>query len=241
MSTRTQSVVAALAAAIFAAPLPAEAIPVFAHRYSLSCQACHTTVPHLTPFGETFMANGYRLSRPEAQARVSGCPPDRDGLFQRPELRPGRRAAPQGHRRRGRAADRRLAGGTRFLLGGVVPGRRRHGRPRARSLARLPCDARRRAYAGDVAGRAVHAAAAARSRDVSRDGEPTRDLGADRGRQPIQLLQDKGRRADRVRQPRARPRRIGVDPARARPRVGACGARSRHDGRAAGAAWATSR
>jgi len=39
----------------------AEAIPVFAHRYNLTCQACHTIVPHLTRFGETFLANGYRL------------------------------------------------------------------------------------------------------------------------------------------------------------------------------------
>ncbi len=40
---------------------PAAAIPVFAHRYGLTCQACHTEVPHLTPFGEVFLANGYRL------------------------------------------------------------------------------------------------------------------------------------------------------------------------------------
>jgi hypothetical protein len=39
----------------------ASAIPVFAHRYGLSCQACHTTVPHLTAFGEIFLANGYRI------------------------------------------------------------------------------------------------------------------------------------------------------------------------------------
>lgn len=39
----------------------ADAIPVFAHRYNLTCQACHTVVPRLTPFGETFLANGYRL------------------------------------------------------------------------------------------------------------------------------------------------------------------------------------
>lgn len=43
------------------APRPAEAIPVFAHRYGLTCQACHTTVPHLTAFGEDFLAGGYRL------------------------------------------------------------------------------------------------------------------------------------------------------------------------------------
>jgi hypothetical protein len=50
-----------LAAAALFAPQPAEAIPVFAHRYGLSCQACHTEVPHLTAFGQTFLANGYRI------------------------------------------------------------------------------------------------------------------------------------------------------------------------------------
>lgn len=40
---------------------PAAAIPVFAHRYGLSCQACHTVVPRLTDFGERFEANGFRL------------------------------------------------------------------------------------------------------------------------------------------------------------------------------------
>jgi hypothetical protein len=39
----------------------ADAIPVFAHRYNLTCQACHTVVPHLNHFGETFLANGYRI------------------------------------------------------------------------------------------------------------------------------------------------------------------------------------
>jgi hypothetical protein len=46
---------------VLAAPERADAIPVFAHRFGLTCQACHTEVPHLTPFGETFLANGYRL------------------------------------------------------------------------------------------------------------------------------------------------------------------------------------
>jgi hypothetical protein len=46
---------------IVVAPRPAAAIPVFAHRYGLSCQACHTAVPHLTEFGEQFLALGYRL------------------------------------------------------------------------------------------------------------------------------------------------------------------------------------
>jgi hypothetical protein len=50
-----------LAAGAGLAPRPASAIPVFAHRYGLTCQACHTEVPHLTPFGEAFLANGYRM------------------------------------------------------------------------------------------------------------------------------------------------------------------------------------
>lgn len=57
--------VSAAAAALFGLaaliPRPAQAIPVFAHRYGLSCQTCHTEVPHLTAFGERFLANGYRL------------------------------------------------------------------------------------------------------------------------------------------------------------------------------------
>lgn len=44
-------------------PRPAAAIPVFAHRYGLTCQACHTEVPHLTAFGQAFLANGYRIPR----------------------------------------------------------------------------------------------------------------------------------------------------------------------------------
>ncbi len=43
----------------------AQALPVFAHRFGLSCQACHTTVPHLNAFGQAFQAAGYRM--PEAE------------------------------------------------------------------------------------------------------------------------------------------------------------------------------
>lgn len=46
------------------APKPAAALPVFAHRFGLSCQACHTTVPHLNAFGEAFARNGFRLPHP---------------------------------------------------------------------------------------------------------------------------------------------------------------------------------
>lgn len=48
---------------LLAALLPsrAQALPVFAHRFGYSCQACHTTVPHLNAFGEAFARNGFRL------------------------------------------------------------------------------------------------------------------------------------------------------------------------------------
>lgn len=59
---RTSAVsVLAAATCIIGAASPASAIPVFAHRYGLSCQVCHTVVPHLTPFGQQFLANGYRM------------------------------------------------------------------------------------------------------------------------------------------------------------------------------------
>ncbi len=51
----------ALALGLFAAPRPASALPVFAHRYGFSCQQCHTTVPQLNAFGQYFMHNGFRL------------------------------------------------------------------------------------------------------------------------------------------------------------------------------------
>ena len=46
---------------------PASALPVFAHRYGLTCQTCHAAVPHLTAFGEAFRDRGFRLpgTRPE--------------------------------------------------------------------------------------------------------------------------------------------------------------------------------
>jgi len=49
-------------------PGQAKALPVFAHRYGLTCQACHTTVPHLNAFGEAFLRNGFRLPRPHRGA-----------------------------------------------------------------------------------------------------------------------------------------------------------------------------
>src|SRR5690606_7338280 len=47
------------------APPSAEAIPVFARRYGVSCQLCHNPVPMLTEFGATFAGNGFRMSAAE--------------------------------------------------------------------------------------------------------------------------------------------------------------------------------
>jgi hypothetical protein len=49
-------------AALVSHPSAASAIPVFAHRYGLSCQACHTTIPRLNELGEAFLADGYTLA-----------------------------------------------------------------------------------------------------------------------------------------------------------------------------------
>lgn len=46
-------------------PAPADAIPVFARRYGVSCQLCHNPVPMLTEFGETFAGNGFRMAATE--------------------------------------------------------------------------------------------------------------------------------------------------------------------------------
>jgi hypothetical protein len=40
------------------------AIPIFAQRYHLECKACHTVLPELNAFGNTFRNNGYRLPLP---------------------------------------------------------------------------------------------------------------------------------------------------------------------------------
>ncbi|QPJ63963.1 MAG: hypothetical protein G3M78_00480 [Candidatus Nitrohelix vancouverensis] len=41
--------------------VPADAIPVFARRYKISCMACHVGFPKLNAFGESFAGNGYRM------------------------------------------------------------------------------------------------------------------------------------------------------------------------------------
>src|SRR5579883_2720065 len=39
----------------------AVAIPVFAHQYGVTCEKCHSVIPHLNEFGAAFLASGYRI------------------------------------------------------------------------------------------------------------------------------------------------------------------------------------
>jgi hypothetical protein len=50
------------AATVLAAPASAGEIPAFARKYGVSCNLCHSPIPRLTAFGETFAANGFRMS-----------------------------------------------------------------------------------------------------------------------------------------------------------------------------------
>jgi hypothetical protein len=53
------SILIALVAASGLAPSRANATPAFARQTGLSCQACHTVFPELTPFGRKFKLNAY--------------------------------------------------------------------------------------------------------------------------------------------------------------------------------------
>lgn len=43
-------------------PRPADAIPAFARKYSVSCSMCHAPVPRLSAFGQAFAANGFEFA-----------------------------------------------------------------------------------------------------------------------------------------------------------------------------------
>jgi hypothetical protein len=45
----------------WAGPVPARAIPLFAHQYGVTCGKCHSVIPHLNEFGAAFMASGDRI------------------------------------------------------------------------------------------------------------------------------------------------------------------------------------
>jgi hypothetical protein len=51
----------ALAVAAACGSVPAEAIPLFARQYQVTCEKCHSVIPHLNEFGAAFLAYGYRI------------------------------------------------------------------------------------------------------------------------------------------------------------------------------------
>lgn len=65
MPAITRFVAASLAVALAASFHSASAtsgIPAFARRYGVSCSLCHNPIPVLTPYGESFAANGFRMA-----------------------------------------------------------------------------------------------------------------------------------------------------------------------------------
>lgn len=50
-------------AAVFGlcAPLPSAAVPLFARQYGVTCEKCHSVIPHLNGFGAAFLAYGERF------------------------------------------------------------------------------------------------------------------------------------------------------------------------------------
>jgi len=64
---RLTALVAFTVLAIATAAQSAAAMPVFAQRYRLTCGACHTALPELNAFGNSFRNHGYRL--PDAVPR----------------------------------------------------------------------------------------------------------------------------------------------------------------------------
>lgn len=65
MRNNVLSAVAAAIAFLWGANAPAQAIPLFAQRYQLRCDACHSVLPELNAFGNTFRNTGYRLPIPK--------------------------------------------------------------------------------------------------------------------------------------------------------------------------------
>lgn len=58
---RWLAVFALMTLGVIESPLPARAIPLFAHQYGVTCEKCHGVIPHLNAFGAAFLANGERF------------------------------------------------------------------------------------------------------------------------------------------------------------------------------------
>src|SRR5665647_2743974 len=57
----------------------ARAVPSFARQTGLSCTACHTVFPELTPFGRLFKLGGYTMSK---SSKPYELPPPLAGMAQ---------------------------------------------------------------------------------------------------------------------------------------------------------------
>src|SRR5438445_167137 len=68
---RSLGVLIAVAVGTTLAPSDGEAVPGFARQTGLSCQACHTIFPELTPFGRQFKLNAYVFTNVKQLAPVS--------------------------------------------------------------------------------------------------------------------------------------------------------------------------
>jgi hypothetical protein len=58
---RSFAILGLLLAAAASRPDPALAIPLFATQYGVTCEKCHSVIPHLNAFGAAFVAYGYRI------------------------------------------------------------------------------------------------------------------------------------------------------------------------------------
>src|SRR5579872_5241106 len=65
-----QKILAVCVLMVVVAARPVSALPIFAERYSFTCQACHTTVPQLNSFGQAFLRAGFRIPNLAPNARV---------------------------------------------------------------------------------------------------------------------------------------------------------------------------
>ncbi len=61
MLKRSLATLALILAAAAWRPEAALAIPLFARQYGVTCEKCHSVIPHLNAFGAAFVAYGYRI------------------------------------------------------------------------------------------------------------------------------------------------------------------------------------
>jgi len=64
-------ILVALVAALAVTPSATQATPAYARQTGVSCQACHTVFPELTPFGRKFKLNAYVFTNVKQLAPVS--------------------------------------------------------------------------------------------------------------------------------------------------------------------------